>query len=130
MSTLSVSLLDPRDVSPGRTTTSDLLPYKSRLTLSSLVELYAEQLLPALEIDRAALGARVHHRSSSVADPAGLIEIAAQTTFDLELGVMLADRRLALRAAVENALDASHVDILNYPLPGRRFYASAELWWW
>lgn len=123
---LALTLLDPRDISDDRQLESDLLPFQSRLVGSARLELYADRLAG---VDRVALATTVLHRGSRVADPAGLVVIDAQWTLGADLAVFVLERRLALRGAVENALDARQVDTVGMPLPGRSVHASAELWW-
>jgi iron complex outermembrane receptor protein len=129
-SEVAVTLLDPRDTSPGRQLENDLVPYQSRLVASARVELYAEKPLPRVPLDRAAIGARGSHRASRLADSAGLIVIDEQTRLDLDARVQLFSRRIALGAAIENVLDARDFDTLGFPLPGRSFHGALEAWWW
>lgn len=123
---VALTLLDPRDVSDGRQIERDLLPFQARLVGSARLELFAEELS---RVDRVAIGASTQHRSSRVADPAGLVVLDAQWNLGADLAVLLLDRRLALRLASENLLDGQQFDSVGLPLPGRRYYASAELWW-
>jgi vitamin B12 transporter len=127
---LALTALDPRDTSEDRQLTNDLVPYQSRLVATARSELYARRPLGPGALERVALGGRVSHRSSRVADAAGLIVLAAQTTFDLDVTALLLSERIALRAAVENVLDARRFDVLGFPLPGRSYHAAAEAWWW
>jgi vitamin B12 transporter len=122
----NATLLDPRDVTPGRTLTNDLIPFQSRLVTNARAELYHE---PRGIVDRVAFGASSHYRASRVADPAGLIVIGEQWTFGFDAAVELVKRRLGVHASVENVGNAAQVDIVGYPLPGRSYHASAEYWW-
>jgi iron complex outermembrane receptor protein len=126
----SVTALDPRDVSRPRALQSDLLPFMSRLVAMEELELYAEPALPALEIERASVLARLSHRSSRVADPAGLIVLAEQHVFDVEAALFVWDGHVALRVALENVFDRGRFDVVGFPLPGRRWHAAAEVWLW
>lgn len=123
---LALTLTDPRDTSEGRQLESDLLPFQSRLTGSARLELYGERIGGA---DRVAVAGSVRHRASRVADPAGLVVIAEEWTLGADSSVLLLERRLALRVAVENLLDAEQYDSVGMPLPRRSYHASAELWW-
>jgi iron complex outermembrane receptor protein len=123
--TASATLLDPRDTTESRQEVNDLLPFQPRLSSSARLELYATRPLDAL--DRVALGASSHYRASTVADPAGLIIVPEQHQLDTDLSFWFWQRALALRAAVENVLDARRTDTVGLPLAGRSFYASAEL---
>jgi vitamin B12 transporter len=123
-----VGLLDPRDTSADRQTVNDLLPFQSRLVVAEQIELYSEPRAALLE--RAGLIFRASYRSSRVTDPAGLIGIDEQLSFDLELSAAFWRRRLRLGLAAENLFDSPHFDIVGLPLPGRSLSASAELWFW
>jgi vitamin B12 transporter len=109
---------------------NDLIPYQSRLVATARTELYVRRPLGGSALERTAIGGRVSHRSSRVADAAGLIVLDAQTSFDLDLTVLLLSERIALRAAAENVFDARRFDVLGFPLPGRSYHAAAEAWWW
>jgi len=122
----NATLLDPRDVTPGRALANDLIPFQSRLTTNARAELYHE---PRSIVDRVGVGASSHYRASRVADPAGLIVIGEQWTFGFDAAAELLQRRLGLHASVENVTNAEQVDIVGYPLPGRSYHASAEYWW-
>src|SRR6185436_10458223 len=104
----------------------DLVPYRSRLMLSELVEVYVEG---RGTLRRAGLDARLSYRSERVADPVGLIVLSSSTSLDLGASLALWDELFTLRAAVDDVLDAHHFDAIGYPLPGRTVHASAELWW-
>ncbi len=118
---VAVTLLDPRDTTPGRTLGNDLVPYQSRFVANAGVELYARH--------RASLELRVSHRSSRVADPAGLVVIGAQTLLDVGATLWFWRDRVALRGAVQDVTDAARSDVVGYPLPGRSVHGSAELVW-
>jgi len=123
----AVSLLDPRDRSPGRTLTNDILPYRSRLSLSQHVELHTRPNdgLPGLR--HASLGGWLWHRASRYAVPAGTAVLPAVTTVDLDASVLLSAVPLGLRFAVDDVFDAPVSDALGMPLPGRSYAVSAEL---
>ena len=125
---LALTLLDPRDVSPDRSVTSDLLRFQSRVVAVPSIEVYHEDL-PALALDRAALGARLSYRTSRVADPAGLVVLPAQAVVDLELSLLFWQRRIAVRVALTDAFDARSPDVVGLPLPGRGAHGSMEVWW-
>ncbi len=120
----TVTLEDPRDVSPDRTLANDLLPLHSRLVLAQRLE---GSLVPRRAgLERVTAAAQLRHRSSRYQDPAGLVVIPRQTTVDLEAALTLVDGRLALRAALENALDAPEWDLIGLALPGRSLTGSLE----
>ena len=121
----SLTLLDPRDTSGDLALANDILPLQSRLVLSQLVEVAHHPT--AGQVDRLALGLRVRHRSSRYQDPAGLIIIPHQTTFDAELTAQLFRERLALHLAGTNLFNAQQWDVLGLALPGRAAYASVEV---
>jgi vitamin B12 transporter len=126
---LSLTLLDPRDTTPGRGLVNDILPFESRLVAMDRLELFSEPAWPAFALDRAGLAARLRYRSSRFADPAGLVVIDGQTLFDLELTLLFLRRRLAARFAVDDVFDAPHFDVVGFPLPGRSFHATFEATW-
>jgi iron complex outermembrane receptor protein len=39
------------------------------------------------------------------------------------------ERRLEMRWRVANALDATRVDVVGFPLPGRSYFWSTEVTW-
>jgi iron complex outermembrane receptor protein len=121
----SLALLDPRDASEDLPLGNDILPLQSRLVLAQLLELAHHP--SARRIDRLALGLRATHRSSRYQDPAGLIIIPHQTTFDAELSARLFDEQVAVHLAGTNLLAAEQWDLLGLALPGRAAYASLEL---
>ncbi|MBW2524742.1 MAG: TonB-dependent receptor, partial [Deltaproteobacteria bacterium] len=125
----AVTVLDPRDVSDDRQVVNDLLPFRARLVVAPQLEVAAPQGWSALALDRIALIARFLHRSSRVADPAGLVVLAEQNLLDLEVAARLHDETLRVRAGVENLLDQQTSDLVGYPLPGRSAHATMEAWW-
>jgi vitamin B12 transporter len=121
----SVTLMDARDRTRGRSITNDLLPLLPRLVLSGHVA--AER---AFSRDvRAEIGARVRHVASRYADPAGLIVIPEQTTWDLEALGAFWDEVLAARAVLRNLADTRTFDVVGLPQPGRSLWASVEVIW-
>lgn len=119
-----LSLLDPRDTSPERTTRNDFLPFLSAATASLTVG------ARVLETPRSpigwGLGARAFVQSSRFADPAGLGVIPAQGNVDIETDVGLANEALTLRATLRNLFDTARYDLVGFPLPGRSFFVSLE----
>jgi iron complex outermembrane receptor protein len=122
----TTTLMDPRDTSPARTVTNDILPFRSRLVVTDLTEIYTTRFL---HLDEAALGVRVTHRSSRYADPAGLVVIPEQTVVDLEVSLSFLERRVAVRGALRNVFDAREVDTVGLPLPGRSAHVLMEAFW-
>ncbi|MEI9936351.1 MAG: TonB-dependent receptor [Pseudomonadota bacterium] len=126
--TLAVTMLDPRDTTAGRNLTNDLIPYQSRLLGSLFVEGFVDPGLRALS--RAGLDARLSHRGSRLADPAGLIVLPASTTLDLGATLRFGrEHDLTVRAALDDVFDARHFDFIGYPIPGRSWHCSAEARW-
>ncbi|CAN5170717.1 hypothetical protein BH09MYX1_BH09MYX1_08690 [soil metagenome] len=121
---VALTLLDPRDDSSDRTTTNDLLPFRSRLVFVPRLGVHSGPV-PSLGITEAAIGATFVHQSSRFADPAGLITIPAQNVVDLE--ATIAFRASAFRFRLANLFDAARFDVVGYPLPGRAAYLSLEL---
>jgi len=122
---LALTLLDPRDTTPGRTLTNDLIPHQSRVASSLYLEGFVRPSDSPLQ--RAGLDGRLNYRASRLADPAGLIVLPASTTLDLGATLLFGgEPGFALRAAVDDVFDARHFDFIGYPVPGRTFHGSAE----
>ena len=125
---LALTVLDPRVTTAGRNLTNDLVPYQSRLVSSLFVEGFVDPRSGALR--RAGLDARLSHRGSRVADPAGLLVLPASTTLDLGATLRIGRQpELSVRAALDDVFDARHFDFIGYPIPGRRFHCSVEASW-
>jgi iron complex outermembrane receptor protein len=125
---LAATLLDPRDTTPGRTVSNDILPFRSRLVLAPMVQLRTRALRPA-GLDTAMLGARYVHQSSRYADDAGLVVIPEQGTLDLEAEVKVLREKLAVRGRLANVLDQRRFDLIGYALSGRAVYGTLEAAW-
>ncbi|MEO7328795.1 MAG: TonB-dependent receptor, partial [Minicystis sp.] len=125
---LSLTVLDPRDTS-GELGQESLLPYQARVVAAPSLEVF-QGPIAALGLDRASLAARLHHRSPLRVDPAGVIPvIPAQTTLDLELGLLFLRRRLGAQLRLANLNDSRNADVLGLPLPGRSVHGSMEVTW-
>ena len=120
----AVTLLDPRDVSPERQVTRDLLPFAARLVVAPHVGVVSPAW-EAVALDEAALRLTYLHRSSRVADPAGLVILSEQNLLDLDASLALAEM-VVVRGRVANLLDQRTVDLVGYPLPGRSFHGMVE----
>ncbi len=125
---LSATLLDPRDTTPARDVTNDVLPFQSRLTLAPRLRFFRGPL-PALGLSAASLSASYLHQASRFADPAGLVVLPSQGSFDLEAEAEVARSHLALRARAANLFDQTRFDLVGYPLPGRAAYLALEARW-
>jgi iron complex outermembrane receptor protein len=123
----SVSLLDPRETSPDRQTSNDLLPFQSRLTTRGMATF--RQGFDFAWLSEAALSIRYHHQSSRFADPAGLAVIPGQHSFDVEASTLHLDRQVDVRFRIANALDTRRYDVVGFPLPGRSYFWSTEVTW-
>lgn len=124
-----LTLLQPRDVTPGRSLSNEWLPFRSRAVVASSLGAHwdnddAGRLAPAL-----AILLRHFYRSSRFADPAGLEVIPAAQRFDLELSASWADSSLVSRLTLADLFDAQTFDRLGFPLPGRTFNVSMEARW-
>jgi vitamin B12 transporter len=126
---LSLTTLDPRDVTEGRTLVNAVLPFRARLVASPRVELFAEPAWKALSLDRISLGARLTYRSSEYADPAGLEVIPGSTLVDVELGAWFWSKRVATKLRLANVFDERAFDLVGYSLPPRSLHASLEVAW-
>lgn len=122
---VSLTSLDPRDVSDARETTADLIPLQARFVASPRIEVRSPRW-STIALDRATLGATVAYRSSRVADPAGLIVLDEQARLDLDVSLAFAERA-TLRGRLSNVLDERVFDVVGYPLPGRAVYADLEV---
>jgi iron complex outermembrane receptor protein len=122
----ATTFLDPRDTSENRRLVNDIVPFQSRLVSTTRFELHADRLV---FLDRGAIGSTLEHRSSRYADPAGLVVLPEHWLLGFDAAAWTWEARLRLAASVENALDRRHIDVVGYPLPGRSYHASAELWW-
>ncbi len=64
---------------------------------------------------------QVWYVGKSFNDPANLVEIPGRTVLALGAGADLFEGRLGLSFRVDDLLDVRGVDILSFPLPGRRY---------
>ncbi|WP_437616715.1 TonB-dependent receptor [Sorangium sp. So ce834] len=125
---IAATLLDPRDTTPERMTTNDVLPFRARLVVAP--RLRAAWKPPDRGVLSGASGElRAVYQSSRYADPAGLGVIAEQATVDLEAEATWFGGHLATRARVADLLDARRTDIVGYPLPGRSAFFTLESTW-
>jgi iron complex outermembrane receptor protein len=122
---VSATIMDPRDVSSGRMTTNDILPYRSKLLLSPRLRFDWARHRP-FGLSGAGGQLTALYQSSRFADPAGLGVIDEQFTAELEAYVKLFDGRLTVRGRIADLFDAKRTDIVGYPLPGRSFYLGLE----
>ncbi len=125
----AVTLLDPRDTTPGNTLKNDLLPFRSRLVADAAVGLHTTQAWSQFGLSQAGISLRGTHRSSRYQDPAGLIIVPHTTTFDLEGHVLVTPAALSLRASVFNLFNQPTFDIVGYPLPPRTYALGLEYNW-
>lgn len=122
----NVTLLDPRDTTPGRRLVNDFLPFSSRLVLAPRL-LVTTGDRPGSTLKRAELAADLSYLSSRFADPAGLIVIPEQATLGLSGSASWLAGALVSRARLANLLNTARFDIVGYPLPGRSLYVSLEV---
>jgi iron complex outermembrane receptor protein len=122
---LSATFMDPRDVSSGRMTKNDVLPYRSKLIISPRLRLDWSRHRP---FGLSGAGGRLStlYQSSRYADSAGTTIIDEQLTTDLEGYVQWFDGLLTVRGRIADLFDARRTDIVGYPLPGRSFYFGLE----
>jgi vitamin B12 transporter len=133
----NVSLLDPRDTTPGRTTQNDILPFSSRLVASASAE--QKIVIASASLQTLRLGLRTHYESSRYADSAGLAVVPEQSFTDLELGSGWFERPnapsaggespsvLSINLRLSNLFDQVRYDIVGFPLPGRAWFLSLGL---
>ena len=120
----AVTLLDPRDVSADRSLTRDLIPFSARLVVAPHVGLVSPAW-DTVALDEAAVHVSYLHRSSRVADPAGLVILREQNLLDLDASLAFAET-VVVRGRIANLLDQRTVDLVGYPLPGRSFHGMVE----
>jgi vitamin B12 transporter len=125
----STTLLDPRDVSVGRTLKNDILPFRSRLVTDARLEVHTSKPSRKMHIHRASISLRGSHRSSRYQDTAGLIIIPRSTTFDVEGAVTFAELPISLTTAVYNVANQPKFDTVGYPLAPRTFAIGANIDW-
>ncbi len=124
-----VTLLDPRDDTPGRSLKNNIIPFRSRLVADGSLDIHTSDVPRTLGLARASIALRASHRSSRYQDAAGLIIIPHSTTFDLSLNIMFARIPLSLRASIYNLFDQPTFDMVGYPLPPRTLMLGAEFDW-
>jgi vitamin B12 transporter len=122
----NVTLLDPRDTTPGRRLENDFLPFMSRLVVAPRLLLTTGEL-GGRGLMRADLGADLTYLSNRFADAAGLIVIPDQATLGVTGAATWLEGKIVTRLRVANATDTQRFDIVGYPLPGRSLYVSAEV---
>lgn len=117
----ALTLLDPRDRTPDRHVTNDLLPYRSRLFFGPRIRAdwrwYSRDALSSFGAEVSAL-----HQSSRYADRAGLAIIDAQTSVDANAYLGWFDDMLHLRLRIADLFDQERTDLIGYPLPRRSVY--------
>jgi iron complex outermembrane receptor protein len=123
---VSLTFTDPRDVTDERRLQNDILPFRSRFVASAGLGVKTGAHLPGT-LDRSRARVIFLHQASRYGDPAGLIVIPAQSTFDLELSQAFFSERAMLRARAADLFDAARFDVVGYPLPGRSFFVSLEV---
>lgn len=121
--------LDPKETTDSSidTTPNDVLPYTSQLLFNQWIGVASPWKRFGLR--NAGLGARYFYAASRFADVAGLGVLPARQSWSLEGDLHLQRPDIALRAAVDNLLDARLSDFIGLPLPGRAFHAALEAWW-
>lgn len=124
---LSVTMLDPRDVSDTRTVENDILPYQSRLVLAPRIQAFTRELPSWMHEARAQVS--YVYQSSRYADDAGLVLIPAQGSLDIQGELQFDKGHYVARLRLANVLNESRVDVIGYPLPGRAVYGALEARW-
>lgn len=130
----AITLLDPRDRTLTRTTTNDLLPYRSRWIVSPRIRAEWQRSNASSSpdgrspnaISSAGVEASGVYQSNRYADRAGLALIDAQTSIDVHAYFGCFDELLHLRFRVTDLLNQKRTDIVGFPLPGRSFYLGMD----
>jgi vitamin B12 transporter len=123
---VSLTFSDPRDVTEERRLENDILPFRSRFVASAGLGVTTSPHVPG-SLDRSRARLLFLHQASRYGDPAGLIVIPAQSTFDLELSQAFFGERAVLRGRAADLFDAARFDVVGYPVPGQSFFVSLEL---
>lgn len=122
----TLTLLDPRDTTPGPRGPNDILPMTSRLTTNHELRWTYD---PPSQAWQSAVSVRYYHRSSRYADAAGLIVLPAVQSIDASLSLKLNNPRFGISASFNNILDQQTLDYLGLPVPGRSFHTTLNGWW-
>jgi vitamin B12 transporter len=123
----TLGVLDPRDITPSRVYTNDILPYRSRLSGNLRFEAGLPQENTIRGLRTAAVGLTVSGQSSRYIVPAGNAVIPSSTTVALDGRLAFFAVPLLLRASVMNLFDRQTFDLLGMPLPGRSCFVGAEV---
>jgi vitamin B12 transporter len=122
----NLSLLEPRDTTPGRRLQNDILPFMSRLVLAPRL-LVTSGDLEGQVLKRAEASVDLTYLSNRFADAAGLIVIPEQATLGATAALSWLSGVVVTRLRLANLTDAQRFDIVGYPLPGRSVYGSLEV---
>ena len=125
----ALTLTSARDDTEGRTLANDALPFQAPLVHASGIHLHLDNAWPRVGLDRIAFGTTFLFRSARVADPAGLIELPRQLSWDADVAIGFARGVLIARGRLSNLLDDRTTDAVGYPLPSRAGHFTLEAWW-
>jgi vitamin B12 transporter len=114
---------DARDESDNVSTNGKQIPYRPRVHATARPELRG-QLVRGIE-----LGAYVEldFETGNFVDSGNVIELPARTVVGAGASIGFAGGRARLIASATNLTNASIVDVLSFPVPGRAFYLTLAL---
>jgi iron complex outermembrane receptor protein len=121
----ALTALDARDTTPERMRKNDILPFRSRLVVSSGLRATTGPTR-FFWVEEVVLEARHLYQSSRYADFAGLVVVPEQHSLDLEATVGLLGGSADLQARLVNVLGTPRWDVVGFPLPGRSLFVSLE----
>lgn len=122
---LSATVMDAHDTTTDQ---APVLPLRSRLVLAPRAYMRTRPF-PSWRLSEVRFEVRYTYQSNRTADPAGLVLIPEQGSFDLEAHAAFLKKQLSFRAVVENLFDQPRYDLIGYPLPGRTLTVGVE-WQW
>ncbi len=125
----ALTLTDARDDTQGRLLFNDALPFQASVADASRIHFYTDDVWPRIGLDRVTAGTTFLFRSARAADPAGLVELPRQLSWDADVSVGFDHGVLVARGRVSNLLDDRTTDAVGYPLPGRAGHFTLEAWW-
>jgi outer membrane cobalamin receptor len=123
----NLTLIDPRQTAPLLAGHTQLLPFQSRMTTSTVFRL--RHPIERTDLRAIVLEARYHWESSRAADLVGLAWLPSQQSFDLDAALVSLLKHATLRLRMANLFNAPRYDFIGYPLPGRSVHSSLEVIW-
>lgn len=123
----SLTLLDPRQTAPLVAGHTQLLPFQSRMTTSTVLRM--RNRIERAHLRTLIVEARFNWESTRAADLVGLAQLPAQSSFDLDVALLGLLQHTDVRLRVANLFNVPRYDFIGYPLPGRSIHSSLEVKW-